>query len=52
LFADYSHINFGWADHLSAFVSRDISTDSGTAQFGMRLADLTLLILVWHVMSG
>ena len=42
---DYSHINFSWVDHLSAFVSRDIPTNNGIVQFGIRLADLTLLLL-------
>lgn len=43
---DYSHINFGWVDALSAFISHDIPTASGAAQVGLRLADLTLLILI------
>ncbi|MEO0534827.1 MAG: hypothetical protein AAF215_13300 [Cyanobacteria bacterium P01_A01_bin.123] len=42
---DYGHLNFGWLDSLSAFVTRDIPTASGTVQFGIRLADLALLIL-------
>ncbi|NER78696.1 MAG: hypothetical protein F6K42_03785 [Leptolyngbya sp. SIO1D8] len=43
---DYSHLNFGWVDRFSAFTSHDIPTTSGTVQFGIRLADLTLLLLV------
>jgi hypothetical protein len=43
---NYSHLNFGWVDHHSAFVSHDIPTDQGVVQFGIRLADLTLLILL------
>ena len=43
---DYSHINFGWVDRFSAFASHPIPTASGAVQFGLRLADLTLLILV------
>lgn len=43
---DYSHINFGWADHVSAFVSHDIPTSEGAVQVGLRLTDLTLLLLI------
>jgi hypothetical protein len=43
---DFSHINFGWFDQYSAFISHPIPTDKGTVQFGLRLADLTLLILI------
>lgn len=49
---DYSHINFGWVDQLSAFVSHTIPTTQGTVQFGIRLADLTLLILVNGVIQS
>ena len=42
---DYGHISFGWVDRFSAFVTHNIPTVSGTVQFGLRLADLTLLIL-------
>lgn len=44
--ADYSHINFGWVDALSTFVSHPIATAAGNVQFGLRLADLTQLILI------
>ena len=43
---NYSHLSFGWVDQYSAFVSHTISTDQGILQFGLRLADLTLLILL------
>lgn len=43
---DYSHINFGWVESLQAFVSQDIPTDKGTVQFGIRLTDLALLVLL------
>ncbi|NEQ48322.1 MAG: hypothetical protein F6K00_34240 [Leptolyngbya sp. SIOISBB] len=43
---DFSHINFGWLDQHSAFVSHPIPTAQDSVQFGLRLADLTLLILV------
>lgn len=43
---DYGHTNFGWIDSLSTFVTRDVPIINGTVQFGLRLSDLTLLILV------
>jgi len=43
---NYSHLSFGWADQYSAFVSHTIPTEQGIVQFGIRLADLTLLIVL------
>ncbi|MGF1529509.1 MAG: hypothetical protein ACFCBW_22415 [Candidatus Competibacterales bacterium] len=42
---DYSHLNFGWLDAQSAFVSHEVPTTKGLVQFGLRLADLTLIII-------
>ena len=42
---DYGHTSLGWLDRFSAFVTHDIPLGDGTVQFGLRLADLTLLLL-------
>ncbi len=43
--ADDSHTNLGWNDVLGALESRAVTARSGAVAVGLRIADLTLLVL-------